>query len=407
MDIDRKDSKQEALSSETVLVLQGGGSLGAYECGVYKSLYKHGIKFDILAGSSIGAINASIICSAQNANKDAAEVLENFWITLSEDIKFPVLLPLSTLLPAAFFPSSLSFDKMMAIISSMYSAIYGNPKAFLPRWFKLNSTDYYLPPYKWNYLYDSAPLKKTLKEFIDFEYLKQTRTIQNDDAKKKQSRLIITSTDIQKGEPVIFDSKKMDIDINKIISCVGYPFYGITWSQDDDNKRYLWDGSLLTNTPMLDVIHAAPEFDKEFYIVDVFPRQQKELPTNMIEVWHRARDIMFMDKTDKNIQILENFERYLSLLKKINSIINANDAQIDERTRSRLKELEPEYYKLTQRRGAIVKELTRIGRLEKMHFLLEDADFSIYRIKKLIKEGEEDAERVLGKKGLFTKDISK
>ena len=406
MDIDRKDSKKETVPSETVLVLQGGGSLGAYECGVYKSLYKHGIKFDILAGSSIGAINASIICSAQNANKDAAEVLENFWITLSEDIILPVLLPLSTLLPVAF--SSLSFDKTMAIISSMYSAIYGNPKAFLPRWFKPTSTDYYLPLYKWNYLYDSAPLKNTLKEFIDFKYLKETRNIRSgdDDKKQQQSRLIITSTDIQKGEPVIFDSEKMDIDIDKIISCVGYPFYGITWSQDDD-KRYLWDGSLLTNTPMLDVIHASPQHDKEFYIVDVFPRQQKELPTNMIEVWHRARDIIFMDKTDKNIQMLENFERYLLLLKKVNTIINADDAQIDERTRARLKELEPEYYELSQRRGAIVKELTRIGRLEKMHFLLEDADFSSYRIKKLIKEGEEDAERVLNKKGLVTKDRSK
>jgi NTE family protein len=237
MNIDQKDSKKEAaLPSETVLVLQGGGSLGAYECGVYKSLYKHGIKFDILAGSSIGAINASIICSAQNANKDAAEVLENFWITLSEDIKLPVLLPLATLLPIAFSSSS-SFDKMMAIISSMYSAIYGNPNAFLPRWFKPTSTDYYLPPYKWNYLYDSTPLKNTLKEFIDFEYLKETRNIRSDnDKRQQQSRLIITSTDIQKGEPVIFDSKKMDIDINKIISCVGYPFYGITWSQDDNNK---------------------------------------------------------------------------------------------------------------------------------------------------------------------------
>jgi hypothetical protein len=38
-----------------------------------------------------------------------------------------------------------------------------------------------------------------------------------------------------------------------------------------------------------------------------------------------------------------------------------------------------------------------------MHFLLEDADFSIYRIKKLIKEGEEDAERVLNKKGYLEK----
>jgi NTE family protein len=149
---------------------------------------------------------------------------------------------------------------------------------------------------------------------------------------------------------------------------------------------------------MLEVIHASPKYDKEFYIVDVFPRQQKEIPTNMVEVWHRARDIIFMDKTDKNIQMLSNFERYLSLLKKINNILKADDARIDEKTKARLKELEPEYDELAQRRGAIVKELTRIGRREKMHFLLEDADFSQYRIKKLIKEGEEDAERALNKK---------
>jgi NTE family protein len=392
MKTDQKN-KKESQQSEAVLVLQGGGSLGAYECGVYNKLYEHGIKFDILAGSSIGSINASIICSAQNANEDAAEVLEKFWLTISEDT---ALSSLSTLfLSLSSFSSQLSSDKMMAIISSMYSSIYGNPKAFLPRWFKPTSPDYYLPPSKWNYLYDSAPLKETLKEFIDFKYLKQMDTQTED--KKEQSRLIITSTDIQKGEPVIFDSEKMDIDIDKIISCVGYPFYGITWSQD--NGRYLWDGSLLTNTPMLDVIHASPRYDKEFYIVDVFPRQQKEIPTNMIEVWHRARDIIFMDKTDKNIQMLANFEKYLSLLKKINTIINADEAQIDERTRAKLKELEPEYYELAQRRGAIVKDLTRIGRRERMHYLLEDADFSNYRIKKLIEEGEEDAERTLNKNG--------
>ncbi len=65
----QKDKDTENLELETVLVLQGGGSLGAYECGVYKTLYKHGIEFDILAGSFIGAINAAIICSAQNENQ--------------------------------------------------------------------------------------------------------------------------------------------------------------------------------------------------------------------------------------------------------------------------------------------------------------------------------------------------
>ena len=68
---------------EIILVLQGGGSLGAYECGVYKALYKRGIEFDILAGSSIGAINASIITAAQNSEKNAAEILESFCAQLA------------------------------------------------------------------------------------------------------------------------------------------------------------------------------------------------------------------------------------------------------------------------------------------------------------------------------------
>ena len=54
---------------QRALVFQGGGSLGAYEAGVYHVLY-HWIKkdisedenvFDIIAGTSIGAVNASII----------------------------------------------------------------------------------------------------------------------------------------------------------------------------------------------------------------------------------------------------------------------------------------------------------------------------------------------------------
>ena len=57
------------------LVLQGGGSLGAYEAGVYQALYERLTKqdrekqvednnnpfLDIVAGTSIGDINAAII----------------------------------------------------------------------------------------------------------------------------------------------------------------------------------------------------------------------------------------------------------------------------------------------------------------------------------------------------------
>lgn len=381
------------LESETVLVLQGGGSLGAYECGVYKGFNKNGIIFDVLAGSSIGAINTSVIASAQNAGIDEpSSILEDFWLSLSENMSFP-----NQFLQSPF--PFMSSDEMMAIWSSFYSMLYGNPKAFLPRWFNPDSKDYFMP-YKWTYLYDKIPLKKTLKQYIDIDKLKKIDRHRNNNNNNKDnkapSRLIITSTDIQKGEPVIFDSAYSDIDIDKIVACAGYPFYGLRWTEKDG--KYLWDGSLLTNTPMLEVLRRSPQINKKFYIVDVFPRQQKELPTNMIEVWHRARDIVFMDKTDKNIEMLKVTEKYLSLIKTIYDILHDDAAKVDQTTKNKLKEIELEYHSLNQKHGASITDLVRIGRREgSLHYLFEDADFSTYRIKKLIAEGEKDVDHILAK----------
>ena len=58
----------QKVQHETVLIMQGGGSLGAYECGVYKALHKLGIEFDIIAGTSIGAVNAAIIAGKLSIN---------------------------------------------------------------------------------------------------------------------------------------------------------------------------------------------------------------------------------------------------------------------------------------------------------------------------------------------------
>ena len=117
----------------------------------------------------------------------------------------------------------------------------------------------------------------------------------------------------------------------------------------------------------------------------------------MVEVWHRARDIIFMDKTNTSIEMLKIREKHLSLLKKIHAIINADDAKMDEKSKARFREIESEYNELIHGYGAVIEEVTRIGRIEKMHYLFEDGDFSAYRIKRLIREGEEDAKMVLTK----------
>src|SRR5581483_672312 len=69
---------------ENVLVLQGGGSLGAFACGVFKALIKKNIKIDIVAGTSIGGINAAIIAGSKD-NEHPERTLEEFWLELAEN----------------------------------------------------------------------------------------------------------------------------------------------------------------------------------------------------------------------------------------------------------------------------------------------------------------------------------
>ena len=66
-----------ALPGQVVLVLQGGGALGAYQVGVYEALHEAGIEPDWVIGTSIGAINAAII--AGNKPQDRVTRLCELW----------------------------------------------------------------------------------------------------------------------------------------------------------------------------------------------------------------------------------------------------------------------------------------------------------------------------------------
>lgn len=68
---------------ENVLILQGGGSLGAFGCGVFKALANSNIKIDIIAGTSIGGLNASLIAGSKEEDHPE-KALEQFWSELGE-----------------------------------------------------------------------------------------------------------------------------------------------------------------------------------------------------------------------------------------------------------------------------------------------------------------------------------
>ena len=65
------------LTKEYALVLEGGGAKGAYQIGAWRALKEAGVKICALAGSSVGALNAALICMGD------LEAAENIWKNIS------------------------------------------------------------------------------------------------------------------------------------------------------------------------------------------------------------------------------------------------------------------------------------------------------------------------------------
>lgn len=296
---------------------------------------------------------------------------------------------------------------MRAIFTSLYSATFGNRKAFArtPIRMPYNYFSFNLP-YP---LFDITPLGKTLEKYVDFSTLHQeirginTNNSVNKDGQyeEKRPRLVVTSTNIQTSMPIVFDSHRLNFDSNNVIANTGFPFYGIGWTKVDE--KYLWDGALLSNTPLREVIDAFPILNKMVYTVSIFPHYQKKLPHDMFETWHRARDIVYTDKTNSDIQNSKTYSNSLSLLKEMYDLLlkfdfltkSNNNSSDFSSLANELKGVEKKYSEIKSQRGSIIRKIIRIERPEKTPFLFEDADFSETTIKKLIKQGESDTLKTL------------
>lgn len=73
-----------ALDSDTgvAFVLGGGGVLGSAEVGMLRALLEHGVRPDLIVGTSVGAINGAVI--ADRPDLDRVGDLEHLWGSLAE-----------------------------------------------------------------------------------------------------------------------------------------------------------------------------------------------------------------------------------------------------------------------------------------------------------------------------------
>ena len=374
-------------------MLQGGGSLGAFACGVFKALVKKDIRIDIAAGTSMGAVNVAIIVGSKTDHPE--KDLEEFWLEIAESNH--------TIIPDTYllYYDSISGKYIPKQISSASAnaAIFGVPKMFVPRWWSLQPTDqgilsdgeedgpqppYFTDPRSWTYVYDHSPLAKTLDKYVDYKKLNLAATKEE---LPQIRRLIITAVDVMTSRPLIFDNTKMEIKAKHILASSGYPIYGFPWVEVEKGL-YGWDGSLLSNTPVREVLSASPRNDKNIFIVENYTRNIHRLPSNMAEVESRAKDILFSDKNMENIKMSKLITRQIQLIERLYEVFDklVDKSKLDDKEVEKIKS---EYNTLIGNYGAVIKSVTRIVRTElESPSMLQNADFSPQTIKELIVQGE-------------------
>ncbi|MGH9993106.1 MAG: patatin-like phospholipase family protein [Nitrososphaera sp.] len=359
---------------ENVLILQGGGSLGAFGCGVFKALAKNNIKIDIIAGTSIGGVNASIIAGSKDRHPE--ETLEQFWLELAE----------TSINSDSPFGASLIGENLsgmtgnQSMLSFYHSAAYGNSKLFVPRWNPeyMSKDPLYFKPAKWTYLYDHSRLAKTLEKYVDYDKLRP--------GGNPNARLIVSAVNVLTAEPLTFDSSRQQITPKHILATSGYPLYYLPWVEIEEGL-YAWDGSLLSNTPLREVIDAAPVTDKRVFLVENYPKKIDRLPESLPEVIHRARDIVFSDKTMHNVQMSKVITYYLRFIEDLYRIVDKH-ADLSKVDKSELASIRKRYKRISEEHGAEIKSISYITRDEPTPHLYENADFSVNAIKNSIREGE-------------------
>ncbi len=399
----KSDTSDTAI--ENVLILQGGGSLGAFGCGVFKALANSNIKIDIIAGTSIGGLNASIIAGSKGEDHPE-KALEQYWLELGEDSSgnfvnslfmeglarnptpTPTPLPPPTTTPTTDHSAMTHISQVKSVMSFYTSAIYGDNKIFVPRWrpeFVFTDPQYFTPN-KWTYLYDHSPLVKTAEKYIDYNKLQPNG--------KPNSRLIITAVNVMTAEPLIFDSTKQQITSKHILAATGYPSYYFPWVEVEKGV-YAWDGSLLSNTPLREVIDASPVKDKRVFLVENYPKRCDTLPDNLLEVQHRARDIMFSDKTIHNVQMSKTITYYLRLIDDLYKMLEGQFSSDKKEDIKKFEKIRARYKKVSEQHGAEIKRVHYITRSEPFPSLYENADFSVDTIKASIKDGELKTNQIL------------
>lgn len=247
---------------QIVLVLQGGGALGAYQCGVYEALCGAGLEPDWVIGTSIGAINAALI--AGNAPGARLERLREFWARARHN-------------PMAEMVRTLPWAGPAAV--NAWTALAGVPSLFQP--FAPAFAGLQLQPTTAGF-YSTEPMRRTLEELVDFDVL-------NDGG----MRITVGAANVRSAEMTYFDSRDSRLGVAHVLASGALPpaFPAV----DIDGELY-WDGGILSNTPVEAVFDDHPRRSGLVFAVHIWSPAGPD-PDTMARVFARQKDLQYSSRS--------------------------------------------------------------------------------------------------------------
>ncbi|TDG07530.1 patatin-like phospholipase family protein [Paraburkholderia guartelaensis] len=286
----------EAKEWETIaLTLQGGGALGAYQAGVYEGLVEAGIAPNWIAGISIGALNTAII--AGNAPEHRVARLREFWETICQPA---FSFPLPSFVEHALFNSNAAVRKTFTAMQAAGAIVEGQKGFFVPR-FPPPLPNGSGSPETASY-YDTKPLKATLERLCDFERINSGET-----------RVSVGAVNVGSGNFVYFDNKTTTLRPEHFIASGALP---PGFAAVEIDGEYYWDGGLMSNTPLYEVIQTTPRRDTLAFQVDLWSARGP-VPDNLIDVQGRVKDIQYSSRTRLVTDILQRSQRYRHVLREV------------------------------------------------------------------------------------------
>jgi NTE family protein len=293
---------------EVGVVLQGGGALGAYECGALNALLElmdefaaqgRRIALKVVTGVSIGSINAACVVGAKS-NADARARLNALWDDL-------------TLETPPFWTQAAQRDL----------AYFGLPGFYVPR------PDFWTAP-SWTYVYDTRPLLVTLGRHVDFTALNASPTA-----------FAVTAVEVVTGALRAFVNRPLGkvpatmIEPRHVLASGSLP-PGFPWTEIDGMPH--WDGGVVDNTPLglaIDAFSADADVDSMLVVMNLYPLRAR-LPRNLAAVEDRLHELSFGNRLRQDHDMARRVNALVETIDDLAALVPPN--ALDERLQARLHE---------------------------------------------------------------------